>query len=267
MKKRKFKMAFVLGSICFFFSVLNAAYAEIHPLNRAQKKAQIIEDNQSCDEASVRLGILHISTIFNAASNTCWVSVHDTTSYKTLVYRDFMFGNDGLFMVFNSFGEGPESTMTGAREFFTFPRRAYPSFEVDTEKQLLYVKLSNGEMITIDGTSMRVLSMSGSQFIDDPEITPKNRGGIEIQSHTKILLDCGFKLGGSPTSNLNNSCHFSDSKGQRCRVKVKELFYKSSDGDSIFKFKTDQELALFITQRCSELDVTPLNQNHLLPIE
>lgn len=213
---------------------------------------------QECVDARASIGVIQVATLFNSTTNTCWISLHNNLGYKNLIYRDFMFGNEGLFLVFNSFGEGPPSQKTGARELYTFPRKSYPSFAVDNENQLLQIYLASGETMIFDTKTMQVLSMSDSKFIEDPQINPKNRGGFEIQSHSRILLDCGFKMGNSPTSNPKRKCQFSDSQGQTCELRAAELFNYDSDDDSTLKFQDDPSLADFLSKKCAHLDLSPL---------
>lgn len=216
------------------------------------------EQKQECKTDFTTVGVMQISTIFNADTHVCWVSVHNNTSYKTLRYRDFMFGNDGLFFVFNSFGEGPPSEKTGAREFYTFPRRGYPSFVIDSDNQLVQITLTTGETMLFDARVMKLLSMSDSKFTEDPQITPKNRGGFEVKSHTRLLLDCGFEMGNSPSSNPKRICQFSDAHGKICSLRAGELFDYDSDGDNALKFQDDSALADFLSTKCTNLDISPL---------
>jgi len=171
-----------------------------------------------------------------------------------------MFGSDGLFFVFNSYGEGPPSTKTGAREFYTFPRGDYPSFEINLKDQLVSISLTTGEIVIIDAKAMKILSMSDSEFYENPQVLPNNRGGFEIKTRTKIILDCGFRLGESPSSDPKNQCQFFDSKGQTCVFHAEDIFNYNSDGDKSIKFSDDRKLAKFLLNKCDKFDISPLIQ-------
>lgn len=214
---------------------------------------------ENCPIKELLVGITKITTIYYPSTDTCWVSVHDDTAYKTLIYRDYLFGNDGLFFVFNSFGEGPPSQKTGAREFYTFPRLNEPTFEIDPHNpRFINITLASGELVTINGDSARVVAMSQSHFVEDPQVHPKNRGGFEIKNQNQILLDCGFLLGNSPTSRPNNKCRFSDPQGNQCEVKAREIFKYDADGDTDHIYEDDKKLAQFLNRRCKNLDTSPL---------
>src|SRR5687768_2155584 len=56
-----------------------------------------------------------------SSDGECWVSLHPRNGYVDLKYRDYLLSSSGLLLVFNSYGHGPESETTGAREFYFFP--------------------------------------------------------------------------------------------------------------------------------------------------
>lgn len=212
----------------------------------------------SCIEERATLGVVQMSRTLSSSGQSCWVNAHNNLAYKDLIYRDFMFGSDGLFLVFNSFGAGPDSRDTGAREYYTFPRRMTPKFVVDLEKNQIKIILASGEDLTFEAKTMRVLSMSHAVFFEDPKVNPHNQGGFEIQAHAKLFLDCGFKIGESPSSDPKNKCRFRDPKGQSCIVRSQELFIYDSDGDRFFRWNDDVGLAQYLSQRCEHLDISSL---------
>ena len=50
-------------------------------------------------------------------SGPCFVSI-DPTEVPGMIYRSYVFFDDGLLMVFSSYGEGEGPNMTSAREFW-----------------------------------------------------------------------------------------------------------------------------------------------------
>lgn len=218
------------------------------------------ESGSTCELKRAMLDNTQISTSYYQAENICWISVHPNNTFGTLIYRDYMFGNEGLLFVFNSYGEGPNSTSTGAREFYIFPRKQYPSFQVDEANNQVHVTTASGEVVSFDAATTRVAKMTESSFKESPKISDSNEGGFEILTHNKVVLDCGFTLGNSPSANPKRTCKFTDATNQSCSVKAGEVFKYTSDGDNDLAFQDDAALAQFLSQRCKNLDLSPLQK-------
>ena len=63
------------------------------------------------------------------SDGNCYIFVSPKYS-KDLIYRSFIFTQDGQHLIFNSYGEGPPSTFTGAR-LFTYLIKS-PSLKLNT---------------------------------------------------------------------------------------------------------------------------------------
>lgn len=209
----------------------------------------------ACDSEIYQQDNLQLQKGWFPQSKTCFISIHHRYS-KGLVYRDYMFTTDGSLMVFNSFGYGSESSTTGAREFYFFPRQKdrfnYTTF---ADKNYLIVEFNNGDDIVISTEKVVPIKMNKAEIAIASDINPQNNGGVEINNYQGLLLDLGFTMGTAPSYVPNKTAIFKDIKGKTCSVKVKEIF-RFSDDESFFKFDTDSELAKFLKVRCPNL--TPL---------
>jgi len=212
-----------------------------------------------CVDARRVVDQVRAQSIWNAESGVCMVSVDPFTTHD-LVYRGFLFNEDGLMMVFNSFGDGPDSESTGARDFYLFPRRAGqvpPAFRPG-QGNTLDVRLAGGRVMTFEGKDVSVRSLEDAEISVDPKVSPGNEGGVEIRILRGLLLDCGFRLGGQPESVASRTSVFRDPKGRSCKVENREIFAYQEGGDVRLRFRTDVALAEFLDWRCPDIDVTGL---------
>ncbi|MCX7978840.1 MAG: hypothetical protein N2578_07535 [Bdellovibrionaceae bacterium] len=183
----------------------------------------------------------------------CAVSVHPV-KVTNMVYRDYLFTSEGLLMVFNSFGWGPPSSDTGAREFFFFPRGTEAvRFESDLEKDLFRVRMVNGKWVQFEGDFAQISAIESGTVKVSADVNRNNNGGIEFPSFDGLILDGGWLLGSSPFSHPSRSSTFRDGKGKTCQVKNSEIFTYSADGDYFHRFN-DRDLKLFLARRCPGLD-------------
>lgn len=214
--------------------------------------AMAFESQAVCQDVVERRGSIQVQMISSSDGDNCYVSVHNRKA-QGLVYRDYLFTADGELMVFNSLGYGDESSTTGAREFFLFPRvNPVPTFEWNDETRRLTVTTVNGNKASFDYEDAELVEMTGAEIKRAAQIRPDNRGGVEINKYQGLKLDSGFKLGSAPTAVSGNSSVFTDKNGKTCSVKNYELFKYTSDGDVRFKF-SDSGLKTFLKSRCSSL--------------
>lgn len=184
--------------------------------------------------------------------NTCFISIQNRNT-EGLIYRSFLFTNDGGLMIFNSFGNGNESTTTGAREFIFFPRNTeHFSYNISPDENELNLKFTNGDTFTFSTEKAVPIKMNMAQIQISSEISPDNNGGVEFLNYQGLILDLGFMMGTAPSYVPNHYANFIDIKGNKCKVKVKELYRFTSD-ESFFRYKTDQELSEFLKTRCPNL--------------
>lgn len=196
-----------------------------------------------------------IQQLWSASSNSCFFSISPRDAYVDLIYRDYMLTSDGLFMVFNSYGEGDESRTTAAREFYTFPRLNYEkgfTHRWDREKDELIVTSVTGDRFVFEVKKAHLKSIERARVVVADYVEPKNRGGVEIYNFQGLLLDGGFAMGRAPTSSASGSSVFTDKNGKTCKVTNREVFKYTSTGDIIFKFD-DPSLKKFLQTRCPSL--------------
>lgn len=186
------------------------------------------------------------------SSGHCFVSI-DPVATTGLVYRAHAFFDDGLLMVFNSYGDGEGNpNLTSAREFFFFPRRGAPQLTMDAAAGAVSVRMSDGGRVNFDAATAQIASLERGAVTVASRIDPADRGGVEIPSYSGLMLDAGFRLGESPSGRPNAESTFRDARGRTCAVKNNELFNYTPDGDHAFKF-TDAQLSAWLASRCPGL--------------
>ncbi len=183
-------------------------------------------------------------------SQTCFLSIVPF-EVVNLTYRDYTFASDSSLMIFNSYGDGPDSTMTGAREFLFFPRKQILNF-VEKAKSL-EVQL-DGLQFSFDTTTNKFLAISGIEFQESAKVEKTNQGGFEILSSQSLYLDLGFRIGGSPRAQASRKVQFHDRQNFTCEVLNSEIFDYSKDVyNPTFKYQSDEELLTFLKIRCAHL--------------
>lgn len=207
-----------------------------------------------CPEKSEVSKQVQVQTYYYKKLKICYISI-DPMEATNLIYRSYMFGTDGMFMVFNSFGPGGPLSDTGARVFYFFPRFSHPSFQV-LPNGVVEVSSASGLPFQFDPKTARVKQIAGSRFLEDNEVKPSNNGGLEILSHPALILDLGFMIGESPKIMPQRQSTFRDGRGNTCVVSNKDLFiYRKNDPswDYPFRYKTDASLKMFLDKRCPQL--------------
>lgn len=202
-----------------------------------------------CTRIVERVGMMNVHRQWTGRD--CYLSMLPMRG-PGLVYRSYLITAEGQLMVFNSYGDGPISTDTGARVFYLFPRTGVPA--VALVDNTLQVQMADKHLIMSFSPDNGFISgFSAGKLSEDPEVSRDNQGGVEIQTQGFLMLDVGFKLGDSPTSNPKRKSIFYDGHGKFCQVTNKEIFDYSTD-DSNFKF-SDEQLKAFLAQRCPALKV------------
>ncbi len=185
-------------------------------------------------------------------SGKCFVSI-DPTNTDHLIYKAYTFFDDGLMMVFSSYGDGEDSNpnLTSAREFWFFPRSNPLTLHMDKAAGTISVTMSDGGTVTIDPATANPRSLDRGAVTVSPRVDPAERGGVEITSYAGLVLDGGFRMGESPTGRPNSDSTFRDAQGHLCAVKNSEVF-SYANGDHAFKF-TDAQLSAWLRTRCPNL--------------
>jgi len=223
--------------LVLFFAVLSSSFSQAA---------------SECTEILTREGEFQINR-FEASDGDCFFGVDPSNVPASFVYRSFLFMDDGLFMVFNSYSTSGSPSATGARVFYLFPRVLTPKYTVNSS-QFKVSTSAPGIEILFHKNKPRIAGMNGGVIKESSKVSPSNSGGVELSNMKTLYLDVGFRQGQDPSTDPNRSSTFVDSRGQKCALKNHELFKYFSDGDTEFLF-SDQELKKFLGQRCPNLKV------------
>lgn len=202
-------------------------------------QASAYSTEENCPKKITSVNNLQFSRAYQDEIAECWISIDNMNGYQKLIYRSYLITSDGLLMVFNSYGSGPNSTHTGARMFYFFPREIF-SNEVKLEKDLVSVRLNSKVQFQFQTKVLNLVDQENFKVKTDPKINRNNKGGVEIQKYDGVFLDVGFSMGKSPTDNPERFSVFKNQLGQSCQVLNKQIFdYKGDDnylhGDNVLK--------------------------------
>lgn len=200
-------------------------------------------ETTKCQNSFEKVVNTQIQQQYFSKSNECWMSVKSADNISML-YRSFLFTENGLLMVFNSYGDGDVAKDTGAREYYLFPRLLHPSYKISSDN--LSLNLSNNKMLIFNAQNASPQFFDGVDFDLDPKVSPDNNGGFEIKKYNGVYIDVGFSLGRSPSSHQQNYSVIKDSNNKTCTVKNIEIFKYSGSGDTELKFKNDKDFKVFL---------------------
>lgn len=204
--------------------------------------------NEPCNEVFKVIGGFQYHQM--PSRQDCLLSVHPLI-VEDLRYRDYLFSSSGELMVFNSYGEGNDSTHTGARVYTFFPRHGGLSFqELESE---VWVHMPNPNLeFGFSVKKAALVAAKGAEIFEDYNVTPENKGGLEVRIQTGIMLDSGFALGKDPRSNLTGTSKFVDPHGNQCEQKNSDLYDVVDEGDLVLK-RSDEELKSYLLKVCPQL--------------
>lgn len=213
---------------------------------------------ETCPETNETVGGFDLHSRRSPVSGQCNVWLGGERLADNGHYRSFAFSSQGKFQVFISLGRGRNST--GSRNYFFFPRKQDPSLEVKDKK--IIVRGSWGGEVHFSSESKKILKIDGALFIEDPVISPKNKGGIGIETFDGLMLDTGFAMGETAYyKNPNGISTFQDRNATICKITNSKIFDYSNNENPVFKFKTDAELKEFLSQTCKQLDLSSLDSD------
>ena len=206
-----------------------------------------------CSKVLTNSGDVLIQRDWDEASRNCFISLHPM-DVVDLKYRDYYFDNAGLFMVFNSYGDGPNSTMTGTRSFYLFPAKNipmldYPDYSIEPNGDVL-IQTVSGHEILFDSKKLQIKSFVGGAF-SEKQLSPNNKGGTEIKPAVGFWLDLGFKLGGLGNDVSTNMTKAFGSKSGNCSIKNTELYKYTAGGYDHPLLYSGRALELFLQKRCN----------------
>ena len=176
----------------------------------------------------------------------CFISIGNVKTYN-LVYRSFLFTSEGQIMVFNSFGDGPSSTSTGARVFYLWPYKNKLNYEIFDDR--IEINLVTGQKAIFNFDPGSWEDLDRARVFIDPVIEPQNQGGIEIESPSHILLDLGFRMGSTPSTDRKRMVNLFVRGNQSCRLSIKK-FIKVRSGEPVLIPDTNKKLEKLIEKYC-----------------
>ncbi|MAZ48053.1 MAG: hypothetical protein CME65_05800 [Halobacteriovoraceae bacterium] len=176
----------------------------------------------------------------------CFVSLSDRKA-QDLVYRSHLFTDEGMQMVFNSYGYGPSSSHTGARVFFHPGMQK--ALDLNLQRDTVELQLGNGSRLYFDTNEYKFLPESDIKYLQDISVNRNNQGGLIISRSPTSYLDFGYRLGGSPMMNLNNYFMYIRPGKPYCRLANRSIL-RSIPGDIQFKYSPYGELENKIIKEC-----------------
>ena len=205
---------------------------------------------QKCSHVLTHSGDVQIQRDWDETTRNCFISVHPM-SVTDLKYRDFYFNNDGLFMVFNSYGEGSPSATTATRSFYLFPKvNDYPDFSIEDNGDVL-IKTVSDHYFLFDSKNFKIKSFYPGSFTEKV-LSKNNKGGVELKPTLGYWLDVGFKMGGMAEENKKGSTLVTGSKKGQCSLKNTDLFDYSQASQYEYSFLYEGDaLSLFLKNRCN----------------
>lgn len=206
-------------------------------------------DREACPDLRYQVDNTILEQGYFQTTQTCFVSVRHHWP-KELIYRSYMFTSTGMLMTFNSFGDGPSSTMTGASEFYFLPTQNKPQIVIEGEE--IAVIMANGTRVDFDAKTAHPTDLERGRLWVDQEVRHDNGGGVRVLDYDGLHLDMGFQLGMNPSYYLNRFSHFVDSQGQRCRVRNSAVFDKKGD-EVYFRYPRESELRRYLSRACPNL--------------
>lgn len=207
--------------------------------------------NQKCSHVLTGSGEIQINRQWNTESGVCFIDLHPR-NVVNMKYRDYYFDNRGNFLVFNVYGNGPDSEMTAARDFYLFPLiNDYPDYSIEENGDVV-VKMVSGHLFRISAKDFSIVSITPGTFTEKP-LSPNNNGGVEIALSEGYWIDGGFRKGGLRMSNPKLSSIIKTSKSSKtCKILNKDLL--DYDGNANFVFKYEKEaLTEFLKTKCPNL--------------
>ena len=185
--------------------------------------------------------------------NTCWLSI--IPDNERLYMRTYLLDQTGMFMVFNSYGEGPISTHTGARVFYFFPRGRIPHGEVLNSQEIQIQTAVPGLDLIMNSTDGKWSNnQPQGRIIESSRISRNNSGGVEFRGLPALVLDSGFEMGRDPRASDQES-KFIDPRQKTCLVANSEIYIYGNNGSIDLRFQDDKTLLRYLKRRCRHLNL------------
>lgn len=210
--------------------------------------AQAEFTNQKCDKYLKHSGEILIQRTWDTTSRNCFISIHPMNT-DGLKYRDYYFDNSGMFMVFNSYGDGSTNSTTGSRVFYLLPQiYDYPDFSIEPNGDVL-LRTVSGHLFLFDSTKFGIKAFTPGGFTEKP-LSKTNKGGVEIKPTSGYWLDAGWKMGGMATDSSSSKTSVYGTKAGQCSLANKEIFSYNQGYNHPLLFE-GKNLDLFFQRRCN----------------
>jgi hypothetical protein len=237
---------FLVSVLFILSSFVSAAYVVRSPIKNHR------ELPRDCDHPVPDV-IGDVEAYFAKLSSGCGVYV-TPSSKPDMIYRSYFFSDTGLFQIFNSYSSSEKSTETGVRAYFFLPRKKAVNYRFLINGDLL-IETAVGSKILISHLNAHLVDATGFKFIEDPQISKNNFGGVEITESQFLFIDSGFKLGDSPYADANRTSKLYDFQGRSCSINNRDLFNYYKNGENL---KSDMELTRLFAAQCPDLNITAL---------
>lgn len=203
-----------------------------------------------CPDRLLGFENIQIQQTLSRDRERCYLSIHPRNAYETLVYRDFLLTNDGMLMVFNSYGEEGANS-DGAREFF-FLANEFKGFQWNVQGDSLILTGFSDKIIKISLKTAQMTEISGSEIKVADKVLPNNRGGLEILNANFLFIDAGFKMGDSPSNSKSSRSVVKNSKQQSCTLKNTQVYDYTEDSSYL---KTLGQLQSVVQATCKGFEI------------
>ena len=206
-----------------------------------------------CQEVLTGNDVIEINRQWDAATRSCFISLTPRL-IQNLKYRDYYFDSSGFFMVFNSYGEGPDAENTGSRSFYLFPvTENYPDYSIESNGDVV-IKLVSGHLFRVSGKDFSIVSLSDAVIHEKP-LSKDNAGGIEFHLQKGFWLDGGFRMGGTRLdSPKNKSSMQSAYSASKCTIGNDLFFDYPTPSNFVLKY-AGEFLNQFVKKECPQLKI------------
>lgn|GEM_PF-3390808 len=182
-----------------------------------------------------------------------------TLSSKSLSYprRSFDWNSEGRLMSFVDMGK-----TTGAHAYYIVPVESNLKVKGDMKQGSQYeVKASEQNWVMNKSSAQLTLPETCQGAI--PPATNNNRGGLDIKScQNKLVIDAGWKIGGSPDLDRTGQSIVHDPQGTTCAVNNKDIYKYQPGEEPSPKLVTSQDWFDFLKSQpsCQNLNITFLRE-------
>jgi hypothetical protein len=210
----------------------------------------------ACQSGTKVLGQTLVDTM-----SDCTIIIHpgwDLLVAQGYRERDYWLRPDGKIFVFvGTFDHDEEAKSNGSRVFYLFPRN-FGSPEIDATGAIVRITSAAGTRVELDPDRAELISIAGYQISASPlefiDAMSAAGGGFTLRPQgASLLLDLGWRLGGSPEGLPGRQAEFSRESGSICTVSNQDVLgpYGASTPPRLL-FKADSDVEAFLQARCPQ---------------